>query len=398
VQGHFLDPNGLIRRTHAVAERSDGPAADPDPAPSERQSGTSEIGAGPVDEIERGWMSDLIRGSRVLIVDDEESNLVVLEAILEDAGYDNVLCCADETQTFDLYASFQPDVILLDLHMRQMDGITLLKGLRTISGGDYLPVLVITGDASQQTRESALLAGARDFLTKPFTNNELLLRIKNLLETRQLYLTVRKQNRLLESRIDERTRELEEAKIEIMERLARAAEFRDDETGKHTGRVGELCAQIGRALELSEAQIDLMKQAAPLHDVGKIGIPDRILQKPGRLSVDEFEVMKKHTAIGSKLLAGSSSRTLRLAQRIALTHHERWDGRGYAGIVGENIPLSGRIVAVADVYDALTHRRPYKEAWDRERSVAEIKAQAGGQFDPAVVKAFLDLPAVVDLR
>lgn len=388
----FLDRSGLIRRTHDVGKGQIGARA------TEGGDAFREArGESPVVDIERGWMSELLR-SKVLIVDDQESNLVVLETILEDAGYDNVLCCSDATQTFDLFASFEPDVILLDLHMHRLDGMTILKGLREMSGREYLPVLVITGDPSQETREGALLAGAKDFIAKPFTNNELLLRIKNLLETRQLYLTVRRQNQMLESRIDERTRELEEAKIEIIERLARAAEFRDDQTGKHTGRVGGLCADIGAALELPEEQIDLMRQAAPLHDVGKIGIPDRILQKPGPLTHDEFEVMKKHTAIGSTLLAGSLSRTLRVAQRIALTHHERWDGRGYAGIAGENIPLSGRIVAVADVYDALTHRRPYKNAWDEERSVAEIKSQAGGQFDPLVVNAFLELPQIVDLR
>lgn len=384
-------------------DRRERPAPVPSPWPvslteDPLQDRAVEPEASPVDATAPEWMNELVRRSRVLVVDDEESNLVVLEAILEDAGYDNVLCCSDETQTFDLYASFQPDVVLLDLHMHRVDGISILKGLRALSAGDYLPVLVITGDTTQGSREAALLAGARDFVTKPFTNNELLLRIKNLLETRQLYQTVLKQNQSLESRIEERTRELEQAKIEMMERLARAAEFRDDETGKHTGRVGRLCAQIGEVLGLPKEEVQLLRQAAPLHDVGKIGIPDRILQKPGRLSVDEFQVMKKHTAIGSSLLAGSMSRTLKLAQRIALTHHERWDGRGYAGIQGENIPLSSRIVAVADVFDALTHRRPYKEAWDEDRAVAELAAESGRHFDPLVVNAFMELPTVVDLR
>lgn len=391
---HPAPADGLIRRSHPVPG---GPPADA-PGAVLRSVAMEGDEGDPSGSLASGPVTDVIAGSRILIVDDEDSNLVVLEAILEDVGYDNILCCSDPAQTFDLYAAFQPDVILLDLHMRDLDGISVLRGLGAISGGEYLPVLVITGDTSQESREGALMAGARDFVAKPFTNNELLLRIKNLLETRHLYLTVRSQNRLLESRIGERTRELEEAKVEITERLARAAEFRDDETGKHTGRVGKLCGQIGEALELPEPQIELMRQAAPLHDVGKIGIPDRILQKPGRLTPDEFAVMKKHTAIGSTLLAGSLSRTLRLAQRIALTHHERWDGGGYAGIVGENIPLSGRIVAVADVYDALIHRRPYKEAWDRDRAVAEIKAQSGSQFDPAVVDAFLGLPEIIDLR
>ncbi|HJR46356.1 MAG TPA: HD domain-containing phosphohydrolase [Actinomycetota bacterium] len=402
MEDHFVGPDGLIRRSHPrprpPAATGDGAEGAAPWAQRDAQTGRDEAASSPVDPIGHGWMNDVLRASRVLIVDDEESNLVVLEAILEDAGYDNVLCCSDATQTFDLYASFQPDVIMLDLHMSRMDGLGVLEGLNAVSGGDYLPVLIITGDSSQEARERALMAGARDFVAKPFTNNELLLRIKNLLETRQLYLTVRKQNQFLEDRIAQRAQELEDAKVEIIERLAKAAEFRDDETGKHTGRVGNLCARIGESLELPEAQIDLMRQAAPLHDVGKIGIPDRILQKPDRLSIDEFEIMKRHTAIGSSLLSGSVSRTLRLAQRIALTHHERWDGTGYEGIVGENIPLSGRIAAVADVYDALVHRRPYKEAWPADQALAEIEGQAGVQFDPAVVRAFLDLPEIIDLR
>jgi putative two-component system response regulator len=198
--------------------------------------------------------------------------------------------------------------------------------------------------------------------------------------------------------VAERTRDLDQARLEMLDRLALAGEYRDDETQEHAWRIGHICGLVARGLGLPDAEVELIRRAAPLHDIGKIGITDLILLKRGRLSDEEFEVIKTHTRIGSEILAGSRSPMLRLAQRIALTHHERWDGRGYpSGLAGKAIPLASRIVAVADVFDALTHERPYKDAWPVEKAVAEIGEQAGRQFDPGPAEVFstLDHPALL---
>ena len=217
----------------------------------------------------------------------------------------------------------------------------------------------------------------------------MILRIGTLLETRFLYLQIQSQNQILEAKVRDRTRELESAQIEIIERLARAAEFRDDNTGQHTERVGQMAALLARQIGLPDAQVSLIRRAAPLHDVGKIGIPDSILLKLGKLTPDEFALVKTHTSIGARILSGSRFTILRLAEEIAFNHHERWDGDGYAGVVGSAIPLAGRIVAVADVFDALTQKRPYKAAWSISDAITEMERQRGKQFDPTLVDAFL---------
>lgn len=196
---------------------------------------------------------------------------------------------------------------------------------------------------------------------------------------------------ILEHRVKARTADLEEAQLEILERLALAAEFRDDETGQHTQRVGRTAAILARALDLPSEQVKLIQGGAPLHDMGKLGIPDEILRKPGKLTVEEFEVMKTHTTIGAQILSGSRFPILQKAEEIALTHHERWDGAGYAGLAGERIPLSGRIVALADVFDALTNDRVYRKAMPLEEALAEIELQRGRHFDPEMVDAFLQI-------
>jgi putative two-component system response regulator len=197
---------------------------------------------------------------------------------------------------------------------------------------------------------------------------------------------------LFNEQLQSSQRELEKSQMEILERLAQAAEFRDDDTGQHTQRVGELAARLAETLGMAAERVELIRRAAPLHDVGKIGISDTILLKPGRLTDDEFETIKTHTAIGAALLANGQSALIQTAERIALTHHERWDGRGYPfQLQGSDIPIEGRIVAVTDVFDALTNERPYKKAWTEDDAINEIVAQAGRQFDPAVVAAFLQL-------
>ena len=327
---------------------------------------------------------------RILAVDDEESNLLLLQRILERDGYTQVAVTKDPTRVLQLFGETRPDLVLLDLHMPEMDGFELMERLNTMVGeGPGVPFLVLTADATAETKRRALAAGARDFLTKPLDQIELLLRVRNLLQVQHLQGRLHEHNINLEEQVAERTRDLEQARLEILERLALAAEYRDDDTQEHAWRIGRTCALLALGLGLPSEEVELIRRAAPLHDIGKIGIPDAILLKPARLTGREFDVVKTHTRIGAEILSGSRSPLLRLAQRIALSHHERWDGGGYPhGLAGEEIPLAARIVAVADVFDALTHERPYKEAWPLEQAVGEILGQAGRQFDPGLVEAF----------
>jgi len=334
-------------------------------------------------------LSAAFRHARILIVDDEQGNVDILRRILSRAGFSRVETTTDPREVPRLYVQQRPDLILLDLHMPHMDGIEVMDRLNEIAEASYLPILILSADLTPDARREALSRGAKDFVGKPFMQDELLLRIRTLLETRFLYLQIQSQNQLLEAKVRERTRALEEAQVEILERLAAAAEFRDDNTGQHTQRVGQMSALLARQLSLPDSQVALIRRAAELHDVGKIGIPDSILMKLGKLTPEEFELVKTHTSIGARILSGSRFTILRLAEEIAYNHHERWDGSGYVGIRGSDIPLAGRIVAVADVFDALTQKRPYKAAWPVNEAIAEIDRQRGHQFDPTLVDAFL---------
>ena len=327
--------------------------------------------------------------ARVLIVDDEPANIEFLKRVLEPEGYRGLLTTTDPTEVLDLCREEGPDLVLLDLLMPEVDGFEILAGLQEQAEGDgFLPVLVLTSDHTHGTKRRALAGGAKDFLTKPLSPAEVRLRVRNLLETRFLHLELRDQNRILEERVQARTEDLERARFETLERLARAAEYRDDETGEHTRRVGRLAARVAQALGWDDHSCEMIFRVAPLHDVGKIGIPDAILLNPGRLAPAEFEVMQTHTTIGAELLGHSEFPLMHMAEEIALTHHERWDGKGYPrGLSGVSIPRPGRVVSVADTFDALTTARPYKEAWSVERTLHEIRSERGRQFDPDVVDA-----------
>jgi putative two-component system response regulator len=340
-------------------------------------------------------MLNPFRNARILIVDDEELNVDMLRRILTRFGFSRVESTTDSREAAALYVRHRPDLILLDLHMPHLDGLDVMAQLNQIAEATYLPILILSGDVTPEARRDALSRGAKDFVNKPFQQDEIILRIKTLLQTRQLYLQIQSQNQLLEAKVRERTRALEEAQIEIVERLAVAAEFRDDNTGQHTQRVGQMAALLARRLGLPDSQVTLIRRAAPLHDVGKIGVPDTILLKFGKLTTEEFAVVKTHTLIGARILSGGKFPLLRLAEEIAFNHHERWDGDGYAGIPAVEIPLAGRIVAVADVFDALTQQRPYKDAWPVPDAIAEIDRQRALQFDPDIVDAFL---RVIDQR
>jgi putative two-component system response regulator len=329
----------------------------------------------------------------ILAVDDEEANVLLLRRVLERGGHTSVTTTTDPAQVPALFLEMQPRLLLLDLHMPRIDGFELMERLGSLSPErGNIPFLVLTADVTEEAKRRALSLGARDFLTKPLDHIELLLRVRNLLQVQQLQEKLFAHNANLEELVAERTLDLEQARLEILERLALAAEYRDDATQEHAWRIGRTCFLLALGLGLPAVEVELIRRAAPLHDIGKIGIPDAILLKPGKLTDAEFEQVKTHTTIGAEILSGSSNSLLRMAERIALTHHERWDGHGYpSGLAGEHIPLPGRIVAVADVFDALTHERPYKHAWSIAEAVAEIFHQGGMHFDPAVVSAFVRL-------
>ena len=338
--------------------------------------------------------------ARILLVDDAPDLVFIMEQILESEGYSNVVSTTDPTKVADLFKAVRPDLVLLDLHMPVMNGFEVMSALQEVSIGS-VPIVMLTGDRSPEAKVRGLRGGAKDFITKPFDRAEVRLRIANLLETRYAHRQLEKQNRLLEMNVQARTRDLERAKVEILQRLAMAAEFRDDDTGEHTKRVGRLCGLMAQAMDLNESQVDLITAAAPLHDVGKIGVPDAILLKTGSLSPDEWEIMKQHTVTGARMLSESVSPVLQIGERIALTHHERWDGDGYQGLIRNEIPLSGRIVAVADAFDAMTHKRPYRDPIPVEEATEEIVKERGRQFCPMAVDAFLacrDLAHRIDLR
>lgn len=352
-----------------------------------------------------------LHSAHILVVDDEPANVLLLRRILKNAGHTSIETAKNGNEAVEMCHKRAPDLILLDLMMPQRDGYGVLEDLRALRRQQYLPVLVLTADVNPETTRRALGAGATDFLTKPFDHAEVVLRVKNLLETRFLTLQLRDQNAHLEARVAQRTKELSESydklvvanaqlqqsqreveasQIEVLQRLAQAAELRDDDTGQHTQRVGKLAAQLAARLGLDEAHVALIRRAAPLHDVGKIGVSDTILLKPGRLTPEEFAVMKTHAAIGGALMKEGHSPFMRAAEIIALTHHERFDGNGYPnGLKGEEIPFEGRILSVVDVFDALTHERPYKKAWPVEEALAEIEKSSGTQFDPRVAGAFV---------
>lgn len=334
-----------------------------------------------------------LSGLHIVVVDDEQSNLLLVSRVLERAGYTEVETTTDPTDVPAMFAKTPPDLLMLDLHMPGMDGFEVMERLAPVTAnGSSVPFLVLTADVTDEAKRRALSLGARDFLTKPVDQIELVLRVRNMLHIHRLQMELRKHSETLERTVAERTRDLEQARLEILERLALAGEFRDDDTQEHAQRIGRTSSMLARELGRPNREVELIRRAAPLHDIGKIAIPDSILLKPGKLTNEEFEVMKLHTATGAEILSGGQSALLRLAEQIALTHHERWDGGGYpAGLSSEEIPLTGRIVAVADVFDALTHERPYKDAWPVEDAVREITEQRGRQFDPAAVDAFLRL-------
>ncbi len=334
--------------------------------------------------------SESVLEYKILIVDDCPHTTHYLHEILNNFGYYQIVICHDPANLKELLQNFKPDLLLLDWHLPSWDGVDILDLINLYQApNEYFPVLVITASKDPIVRQQALTLGATDFLTKPFDAIEVTLRIGNLLKTKQLHDHLRFENHHLELVVAERTRHIDEAHLETLERLALAAEFRDDDTHLHTQRVGCNAAILAKRLGLSDQIVQLIRRAAPLHDIGKIGIPDSILLKQGPLLPEEFELMKTHTTIGKRILSNGKTPLIQMAELIALSHHERWDGSGYPNRLKEKeIPLSARIVAVVDVFDALIHPRPYKRAWAVAEALDWMIAQKGKSFDPKVLDAF----------
>ena len=345
--------------------------------------------------------------AHILIVDDEAANVLVLKRTLEVSGYEQVQSTTDPRQVLEMYRQQPFDLVILDLNMPHLNGYEVIELLQIEAGENMPPVLMLTAQHAQEYRQRALDHGALDYVTKPFNTEELLSRVRNLLEVQLTRKFMRNQNEILEEKVKLRTRELEErsqelheTRLQVVRRLGRAAEYRDNETGLHIVRMSKMAALLGKAAGLNEYECDLLLNAAPMHDIGKLGIPDSILLKPGKFEPEEWEVMQTHAQIGADILSGDDSELLNMAEEIALTHHEKWNGKGYPnGLSVEEIPLSGRLCALSDVFDALTSVRPYKKAWPVEKAVALIKEESGEHFDPTLVEHFLTLlPEIVEIK
>ena len=339
---------------------------------------------------------------RILVVDDEDRNLRLMEALLAPLGYAVDLARNGEEGLVKA-AESPPDLILLDVMMPVLDGFEVAARLKQDEVTQIVPIVMVTALHDTEDRVKALEAGADDFLTKPIDKTELRARVHTLLKVKAYNDHMRDYQGELEIEVAKRTQELQSAfqeikatSLETICRLSRAAEYKDEETGAHIMRMSHYSAAVAREIGLPEDEAESILYAAPMHDIGKIGIPDRILLKPGKLDQDEWEIMKQHTTIGGRILERSSAVYIKLGETIALTHHEKWDGTGYPhGLRGEEIPIAGRITAIADVFDALTSKRPYKEPFSIEKSFSIIQEGRGTHFDPQVVDAFFSITAEI---
>ncbi len=328
----------------------------------------------------------------ILVVDDTPDNISLLNGVLRD-DY-RVLVATNGEQALKIAAGdTPPDLILLDVMMPGMSGHEVCERLKANSITRKIPVIFVTAMNEVEDEAKGFALGAVDYITKPISPPIVKARVGT-------HLALYDQNRELELRVAERTKELSETRMEIVKRLGRAGEFRDNETGMHVIRVAHYCRLLGQAIRMNEEDIDNLFNAAPMHDIGKIGIKDAVLLKPGKLDDEEMKHMRLHVQIGGDIMGEHHDGLLSTARLIALTHHEKWDGTGYPnGIKGEDIPLVGRITALADVFDALTSERPYKKAWPIEEATALIEREAGKSFDPVLAEKFLSiLPQIVAAR
>lgn len=331
---------------------------------------------------------------KILIVDDNPANVAFIENILREDGYNRIDSTVDPGAVRALYRSNRYDLIALDIHMPAWDGFDIMEQLRVDNPEDYLPILVLTSDNSTATHHRCLASGAKDFISKPFKKEEVLLRVRNILEVRLLHNQLKQQRDHLEDKVLQRTEQLYSTQLKLIDSLAKSTDYRETKTGSHVSRMSQYVIIVARGLGLSQEECELIQQASPLHDLGKVAIPDEILLKSDELNESEWETIKSHTDVGAQLLSGHDSKLMKVAATIAQTHHERWDGSGYpTGLKGEEIPLFSRIVAVCDVFDALTSERPYRESWKISKALSYLRDQSGSQFDPKVVAVF---EAVID--
>ena len=345
------------------------------------------------------------QAKHILVIEDDPMNNRLLVAILTRLGY-IVDAAFDGVSGLEKVESSPPDLILLDLNLPRMDGYEVARRLKHSDKTKIIPIVVVSSFAEVENRIKALEAGADDFLSKPVDQVELRARVQSLLKVKVYNDYMVNYQKTLEDEVNQRTHQLRQAFDELKNatekirqasldttiRLAQAAEYKDEETGGHIKRMGYYAAAIAKAMSLSPQDIEAILYAAPMHDVGKIGIPDRILLKPGSLDEEEWKVMRQHTSIGGNILSGSDSHVIQMAEQIALSHHEKWDGSGYPkGFKGLEIPVWGRICAIADVFDALTTKRPYKKALSVEHSLDILDKSRGTHFDPDVFDVFFSI-------
>jgi putative two-component system response regulator len=332
------------------------------------------------------------KSARILAVDDEPANLKLLGLMLRTAGYHDIELVQDPREALGSYLRARPDLILLDINMPHLDGFGVMEQIRGVGDPLAPPIVILTAQSGDDFLLRALNAGATDFLSKPFNRRELLARANNILLAHLARQAMLSQNTVLEQMVQQRTRELSQSRLDIVHSLGRAAEFRDNETGQHVMRMSHASTLLARSIGWSRERCELMLHASPMHDVGKIGIPDRILLKPGPLTPEERRVMQTHTTVGAAILAGGGSDLMVLARDIAISHHEKWDGSGYPhGLAGEAIPEAARIVAISDVFDALTSARPYKPAWPVDEAITYMHTQSGIHFEPRLLEHFVAL-------
>lgn len=336
----------------------------------------------------------------VIVVDDERINLILISKMIEKLEGCVPVTFSVPEQGLMWCVEQVPDLVIVDYMMPELDGIEFIRRLRACPGREDIPVLMVTADHQVEVRHRALEAGANDFLNKPIDKTEFVARTRNMLSLRRAQRNLQDHAAWLADEVKKATAQILARERETIVRLSKAADSRDPETGAHILRMSHFAKLIAKNMGLPEVDQDMLLEAAPMHDIGKVGIPDNILLKPGRLNVAEFEVMKRHAILGYEILNGSQSVMLQAAAQIALAHHEKYDGSGYPnGLLGDDIPIFARICAVGDVFDALTSERPYKKAWEDERAIALLREGSGSHFDPACVDAFLaDWDAVMEIR
>lgn len=328
---------------------------------------------------------------KILICDDSVTNVMILSKLCESEGFTDTVTVTDPRKVMPLLDASEFDLLLLDIEMPHLNGFEVMTQVRNRYKLRELPILVLTGKQGTEVRNRALAEGASDFVNKPFDQSEVILRIKNLIDVHHAYKLQENLNHALELKVRERTKELNSATEQLILRLARAGELRDQETGYHIIRVGEYARILSEGIGLPNEISFMINKAAPMHDIGKIGIPDNILLKKGILTEEERVAMNDHAEMGAELLGEHDSLLIQLAATIAKSHHEKWDGTGYPNkLTGESIPIEGRITAISDVFDALTTERPYKKAWPVEQAVALLQEEAGKSFDPELIDVFID--------